>query len=103
MGGHFGELAKVNGIVIHKISPFEQRAFAGVLSKGIPNTFRRFRGQVFRVTPRKLFALYVAHYQKLIFSRSFLAFIIGYLFYNYVEGLHDSYLRKNPADFANDV
>lgn len=54
MGGHFGELAKVNGIVIHKISPFEQKAFAGVLSKGIPNTFRRFREKVFIVAPRKL-------------------------------------------------
>lgn len=53
MGGHFGELAKVRGIVVHKISPFEQRAFAGVVSKGIPNTFRRFRANVFRVVPRK--------------------------------------------------
>lgn len=54
MGQHFGELAKVSGIVIHKLSPFEQKAFAGALSKGIPNTFRRFRSQVFRVAPRKI-------------------------------------------------
>lgn len=53
MGQHFGELAKVHGIVIHKISPFEQKAFAGVLSKGIPNTFRRFREKVFIVVPRE--------------------------------------------------
>jgi ubiquinol-cytochrome c reductase subunit 8 len=53
MGQHFGELAKVRGIVIHKISPFEQKAFAGVISKGVPNTFRRFSSQVFRVAPRK--------------------------------------------------
>ncbi|CRK91676.1 CLUMA_CG005325, isoform A [Clunio marinus] len=81
MGGHFGELAKVNGIVIHKISPFEQKAFAGFISKGVPNTFRRFRSQVFRVAP---------------------PFIVGYLVYDYVENLHASYLRKNPADFEND-
>lgn len=54
MGQHFGELATVRGIVIHKLSPFEQRAFAGVISKGVPNTFRRIRAQMFRVAPRKL-------------------------------------------------
>ncbi|KAL7019349.1 hypothetical protein ACKWTF_011094 [Chironomus riparius] len=55
MGGqHFGELAKIRGIVTHKISPFEQKAFAGVISKGVPNTFRRISGQIFRVVPRKL-------------------------------------------------
>lgn len=54
MGGHhFGELAKVRGIVVHKISPFEQRAFAGVVEKGIPNTLRRMRGSIFRVVPRE--------------------------------------------------
>jgi len=54
MGGqHFGELAKIRGIVTHKISPFEQKAFAGVISKGVPNTFRRVSGQIFRVVPRK--------------------------------------------------
>ncbi|KAG5673846.1 hypothetical protein PVAND_003857 [Polypedilum vanderplanki] len=83
MGGqHFGELAKVRGIVIHKLSPYEQKAFAGAISKGVPNTFRRISSQIFRVVP---------------------PFIVGYFVYNYVEGLHDSYLRKNPKDFENDV
>jgi ubiquinol-cytochrome c reductase subunit 8 len=55
MGGqHFGELAKVRGIVVHKISPFEQKAFAGAISKGVPNTLRRMSAQIFRVVPRKL-------------------------------------------------
>lgn len=31
------------------------------------------------------------------------AFIVGYLIYDYVEGLHKSYTRKNPADFAHEV
>lgn len=54
MGGHhFGELAKVRGIITYKISPFEQRAFANAISKGVPNTFRRFRSSVFRVVPSK--------------------------------------------------
>lgn len=52
MGGHFGELAKVRGIVTYKISPFEQRAFAKAISHGVPNMFRRFRSNVFRVAPR---------------------------------------------------
>lgn len=53
MGGHFGELAKVRGIVTYKISPFEQRAFAKAISHGVPNIFRRIRSNIFRVVPRK--------------------------------------------------
>ena len=53
MGHGFGELAKVNGIVTYKLSPFEQKAFAGVISKGVPNMFRRFRSNVFTIAPRK--------------------------------------------------
>lgn len=70
MGGHhFGELAKVRGIVVHKISPFEQRAFAGVVSKGIPNTLRRMRGSLFRVVPRKF--LISSFVQRLLIKLSF--------------------------------
>lgn len=54
MGHGFGELGnKIHGIVYYKISPFEQRAFAGAISKGVPNMIRRFRSNVFRVAPRK--------------------------------------------------
>lgn len=52
-GAHFGNLAKVHGIVTYKLSPFEQRAFAGAISKGLPNMLRRIRSNIFRVTPRK--------------------------------------------------
>lgn len=53
MGLHFGELFKMRGIVTYRLSPFEQKAFAGLLSKGFPNVIRRFRESVFRVAPRK--------------------------------------------------
>uniref|UniRef100_A0A1L8E0W6 Cytochrome b-c1 complex subunit 8 n=1 Tax=Nyssomyia neivai TaxID=330878 RepID=A0A1L8E0W6_9DIPT len=82
MGGHFGELAKVRGIVTYKLSPFEQKAFAGFLTHAIPNTFRRFRSSVFRVVP---------------------PFIVGYCIYDYVETMHTQMSRKNPKDFENDV
>uniref|UniRef100_A0A1Q3FLY5 Cytochrome b-c1 complex subunit 8 n=1 Tax=Culex tarsalis TaxID=7177 RepID=A0A1Q3FLY5_CULTA len=82
MGHGFGELAKVRGIVTHKISPFEQRAFANWWTKAIPNTLRRVRSQIFIVGP---------------------PFVIGYLVYNYVENLHTQMCRKNPKDFENDV
>lgn len=54
MGHGFGGLYKVRGIVTYKLSPFEQRAFAGAISNGVPNMIRRFRSQVFRVVPRKI-------------------------------------------------
>lgn len=83
MGQHFGELAKnVRGIVVHKISPYEQKSFAGAITNGVPNTLRRINSQIFRVLP---------------------PFIFGYFVYHYVEDLHESYLRKNPKDFENDV
>ncbi|XP_061395932.1 cytochrome b-c1 complex subunit 8 [Musca vetustissima] len=80
-GQHFGNLAKVHGIVTYKISPFEQRAFAGAISQGVPNIFRRIRSNIFTVAP---------------------PFIIGYLIYNLVEAEHHHLSRKNPAEFAND-
>lgn len=57
MGAHFGELAKIRGIVYYKLSPYEQKAFAGVIQNGIPNLFRRFRSSVFRVVPRKYWSV----------------------------------------------
>ncbi|CAB3366757.1 Hypothetical predicted protein [Cloeon dipterum] len=82
MGGkHFGELYKVRGLITYKISPFEQRAFAGFISHGIANTIRRFRGQALRVIP---------------------PFIATYLIYDSVEKQHHHMLRKNPADYEND-
>lgn len=58
LGAHFGNLAKVHGIVTYKLSPFEQRAFAGAISKGLPNIFNRIRSNLFIVAPRKLSATF---------------------------------------------
>ncbi|XP_017058884.1 cytochrome b-c1 complex subunit 8 [Drosophila ficusphila] len=80
-GQHFGNLAKVHGIVTYKLSPFEQRAFAGAISNGLPNMVRRFRSNVFIVAP---------------------PFILGYLIYDLTERKHTALLRKNPADYEND-
>ncbi|XP_068249146.1 cytochrome b-c1 complex subunit 8 [Palaemon carinicauda] len=81
MGHGFGQLAYVRGIIKFSLSPFEQRAFAGAISHGVPNMFRRFRSQVLKVAP---------------------PFIIGYLIYQSVEAKHAQMMRKNPADFEND-
>lgn len=81
MGKGFGELAYVRGIIKYTLSPFEQRAFAGAVSHGVPNMFRRFRSQVLKVAP---------------------PFIIGYMIYSGVEASHDQLMRKNPADYEND-
>ena len=49
----FGSLGcKVRNIVTYTLSPYELKAFGGVLTKGIPNTFNRIRGQFFRVATR---------------------------------------------------
>lgn len=54
MGHGFGELYKgMRGIITYRISPFEQKAFAKIVSHGLPNTIRRFRESVLYVVPRK--------------------------------------------------
>ncbi|XP_013134718.1 PREDICTED: cytochrome b-c1 complex subunit 8 [Papilio polytes] len=81
MGKHFGELAKIRGLITYKLSPHEQRAYAGAISNGLPNIFRRFRENIFRVAP---------------------PFIVAYLVYEGVDREHHRRTRKNPADFEND-
>lgn len=43
----------IRGVVVYSLSPYEQKAFANAFAKGVPNMVRRFKGQVFRVVPRK--------------------------------------------------
>jgi len=53
MGKQFGNLYKINGIVYFRLSPYEQKAFKGLISEGVPNTIRRFQSSVLRVAPCK--------------------------------------------------
>ncbi|KAL0839518.1 hypothetical protein ABMA28_016222 [Loxostege sticticalis] len=78
MGKHFGELATIRGIVAYKLSPHEQKPFAGAFSYGIPNYFRRFRECVLIVVP---------------------PFVVGYIIYKAVEEAHHLTTRKNPRDY----
>ncbi|XP_026466104.1 cytochrome b-c1 complex subunit 8-like [Ctenocephalides felis] len=82
MGKHFGELYKIRGLVSYTLSPFEQKAFAGLISKGLPNTLRRIRESAFIILPPT---------------------IIAYLVYDTVEKKYAQLQRKNPADYENDV
>ncbi|GBP59523.1 Cytochrome b-c1 complex subunit 8 [Eumeta japonica] len=80
MGKHFGELAKIRGLVSYKLSQHEMRAFAGAINPGISNVIRRCRESFLRVVP---------------------PFVIAYLVYDSVEQEHHRLGRKNPADFEN--
>ncbi|XP_044748311.1 cytochrome b-c1 complex subunit 8 [Coccinella septempunctata] len=81
MGHGFGELAKIRGIVTYRLSPFELKAFGGVISHGIPNTFRRIKEEFLYVVP---------------------PFVLGYLLYDGLNKEHARLQRKNPADFADE-
>ncbi|KAK4016403.1 cytochrome b-c1 complex subunit 8 [Daphnia magna] len=81
MGKHFGELAKLRGIIQFRLSPHEQRAFAGAITQGIPNIFRRIWSELFIVgVPLGL----------------------CYMVYDQTEKEHTRLLRKNPADFEHE-
>ncbi|XP_031835477.1 ubiquinol-cytochrome c reductase ubiquinone-binding protein [Nomia melanderi] len=81
MGKTFGELAKVSGVTFFRLSPYEQKPFAGVLTNGVRNTIRRFNDSMVTFVP------------------------FGLMTYMLMEWADDEYhksQRKNPADFAND-
>ncbi|XP_011687256.1 PREDICTED: cytochrome b-c1 complex subunit 8-like [Wasmannia auropunctata] len=82
MGKQFGNLAKINGVVFFRLSPYEQKAFKGIISEGVPNTIRRIQGSIFRVTP---------------------FFIFSYLLVNWAKEENHALSRKNPKDYENDT
>ncbi|XP_011298468.1 cytochrome b-c1 complex subunit 8 [Fopius arisanus] len=82
MGKEFGTLAKIRGIVYFRLSPYEQKAFAGAISHGVPNTIRRIRESALRVVP---------------------PFIVSYLLYSWANQEHERLVRKKPGEFDNDV
>jgi ubiquinol-cytochrome c reductase subunit 8 len=51
----FGQLATIRGTTKYHLSPFEQKAFAGVITKGIPNTLWRIQASILYVAPRNTF------------------------------------------------
>lgn len=103
--GHFGHLAKVYGIVTHRLSPHELKPLGGLLKDGIPNTVRRIREQIFIVVPRKCNFCYLTNESSFDIKSSlfkFTAFLIGYAVYDWGEREHERLARKNPADYANE-
>lgn len=82
MGGEFGNLkTDIRGVITTKLSPFEQKAFKGIVSHGVPNSIKRVASNLpFMVPPM----------------------IVGYLIYDWAVETHHHSLRKNPADFVND-
>ncbi|MEE6479439.1 hypothetical protein FKM82_012247 [Ascaphus truei] len=81
MGRHFGDLIKMRHIITYSLSPFEQRAFPNYFSKGIPNVWRRFRSQVFKVMP---------------------PFVFAYLVYAWGNQEFANSKRKDPSLYEND-
>lgn len=81
LAANWGQLAKVRGIVCFHLSPFEQKAFAGSITKGVPNTIRRFKENFWRVVP---------------------SFLISYCIYDGVEKEAKRMMRKDPADYECD-
>lgn len=81
MGREFGNLTRIRHVITYSLSPFEQRAFPNLLSKGIPNVLRRTRGSILRVAP---------------------PFVVFYLVYTWGTEEFEKSKRKNPADYEND-
>ena len=82
MGRKFGKV--INGmrhVVQYKVSPYEQRAFAGFFADGAPNLVRRFFDQVFFVLPGGLAFTGV---------------------YYWMEKKYHHVCRKDPRDFEGE-
>ncbi|XP_077287426.1 ubiquinol-cytochrome c reductase ubiquinone-binding protein [Arctopsyche grandis] len=81
MGHGFGHLATIRGVIYFKLSPYEQKAFTGIMSHSVMNVFRRIRSNIFVVAPPLLAA---------------------YALYDWGEAEYVRSIRKNPKDFEND-
>ncbi|XP_076176234.1 ubiquinol-cytochrome c reductase ubiquinone-binding protein [Ptiloglossa arizonensis] len=82
MGKKFGNLAYISGITYFRISPYEQRAFAGMIKDGVPNMIRRINASILRSTP---------------------FFLMTYLVMEWANEEYHSLHRKNPKDYENDT
>ncbi|KZC04318.1 PREDICTED: cytochrome b-c1 complex subunit 8 [Dufourea novaeangliae] len=81
MGKKFGNLAKISGITYFRLSPYEQKSFAGAISDGAPNLLRRINESILYVVPW---------------------FIGTYILMDWATEENHKLHRKNPADYAND-
>ena len=82
MGGkEFGNLIKAKNIITYSLSPFEQRAFAGFITKSGPNVVRRFATSVGYILP---------------------GFISAFLVINWAKNENHRLSRKDPKEFEND-
>ncbi len=78
----FGSIGvHVKHIITYSISPYEQKIFAGVFSRGVPNMIRRVSEEIFFILPGLTTAALVYHFGTKEFERR---------------------QRKNPADYEND-
>lgn len=81
----FGKLplpAPVRCTTKYHLSPFEQKAFAGIITHSIPNVLWRIKCSIMYVAP---------------------PFIIGYVIYETVEKEHDRLQRKQPGQFDHET
>ena len=82
MGRKWGKVVRdLRHIAVYRISPYEQRVFAGFFTEGAPNLVRRFFDQVFYILP------------------GFVGFV-G--IYYWMEKSHYEANRKNPKDYENE-
>lgn len=82
MGGGFGYLGvRVRHIITYSLSPYEQRAFAGILKTSPGNALRRIWDNVFYVTP---------------------GFFVAGLVYYFGDKEHKRLMRKDPNDYIDE-
>lgn len=81
MGHGFGHLYHGLRIILISLSPFEQRAFAGTIVKGIPRTIRRSFELAYIAPPA----------------------ILAMLVFNLGETLHKKKMRKRPSDYEDET
>jgi len=77
----FGSLGvTVRGTTKYHLSPYEQRAFAGIISNGIPNTLWRMRLSLVNLIP----------------------FVASYIIYTSAEAEYNRLARKKPGEFDHE-
>ncbi|XP_006615261.1 cytochrome b-c1 complex subunit 8 [Apis laboriosa] len=81
MGLKFGNLKKLSGITFFRLSPHEQRAFAGV-GEATGRMIKRLRSNILVAGP---------------------FFLLSYVIMEWATEENHKMHRKNPKDYENDV
>ena len=71
MGKHFGNIARVNRLIYFGVSPYEQKVFKGLVTKGFPNYLKNLVKHIFIAAPGKNLFMFICQNNFVVYLKLF--------------------------------